>query len=115
MAVVEIWTYRAREPIDELDLTGFHVEAADGEVGKVTEASYELGASWLVVNTGPPVLGKKVLLPAGVIQRIDAEERKIYVDRTIDEIKAAPEHDPSGYRDQEQRLALGEYYGGLYE
>jgi hypothetical protein len=115
MAVVEIWTYRALENVEELDLTGFEVEAIDGPVGKVTEASYELGASWLVVNTGPPVLGKKVLLPAGIIERIDPEERKIFVDRTRDEIKAAPEHDPSGYRDQEHRLALADYYGGFYE
>jgi hypothetical protein len=115
MAVVEIWTYRTQEQAEDLDLSGFEVEAADGSVGKVTEASYELGASWLVVHTGPPVVGKKVLLPAGIIERIDSEERKIYVDRTHDEIKAAPEHDPSGYRDQEQRLALADYYAGFYE
>ena len=56
-----------------------------------------------------------MLLPAGIIERIDPEERKIFVDRTRDEIKAAPEHDPSGYRDQEYRLALADYYGGFYE
>lgn len=115
MAVVEIWTYRAHENVEDLDLTGFEVEAIDGPVGKVTEASYELGASWLVVNTGLPVLGKKVLLPAGIIERIDPEERKIFVDRTRDEIKAAPEHDPSGYRDQEHRLATADYYEGFYD
>jgi PRC-barrel domain protein len=110
MAVVEIWTYRAPEPIEDLDLTGFTVEATDGDVGKVTEASNELGASWLVVDTGPWILGKKVLLPAGVVSEIDADERKIYVDRPRDEIKAAPEHDPSGYRDQEYRLAIADHY-----
>ena len=110
MAVVEIWTYSTEAPIEELDLTGYTVEATDGEVGKVTEASNELGASWLVVDTGPLIFGRKVLLPAGVITQIDPEERKIYVDRTRDEIKAAPEHDPSGYRDQEYRLAIAEHY-----
>jgi hypothetical protein len=110
MAVVEIWTYQAAAPIDDVDLTGYTVEATDGEVGKVTEASNELGASWLVVDTGPWILGKKVLLPAGVISEVDPEERKIFVDRTRDEIKAAPEHDPSGYRDQEYRLAIAEHY-----
>ena len=110
MAVVEIWTYSAAEPIEDLDLTGFTVEATDGEVGQVTEASNELGASWLVVDTGPWILGKKVLLPAGVITEVDPAERKIHVDRTRDEIKAAPEHDPSGYRDQEYRLAIADHY-----
>ena len=115
MAVVEICTYRAPGEVEELDLTGFEVEAVDGPVGKVTEASYELGASWLVANTGAPIIGKKLLLPAGIIERIDPEERKIHVDRTREEIENAPEHDPSGYRDQELRLALADYYSGFYE
>ena len=114
MAVVEIWTYRAEQPVEDLDLKGYEVEATDGEVGKVTEASNELGASWLVVDTGSWIFGKKVLLPAGTIERVDPEERKIHVDRMRDEIKAAPEHDPSGYRDQEYRLALADYYSRFY-
>jgi len=115
MAVVEIWTYKTSEPIDEdLDLSGYKVEASDGEVGKVTEYSHELGSSWMVVDTGPWVLGKKVLLPAGTVTQVDPEQREIHVDRTREEIKAAPEHDPSGYRDQEYRLALAEYYAQFY-
>ena len=112
MSVVEIWTYGAVEPIEELDLKGFKVEAPDGEVGKVTQNSNELGASWLVVDTGPWLIGKKVLLPGGVISEIDAEEETIFVDRPREEIEAAPEHDPSGYRDQEYRLAIAEHYTG---
>jgi hypothetical protein len=111
---VEIWTYRETEAIEPLDLTGFEVEASDGKVGKVEEAAYELGSSWLVVDTGPWIIGKKVLLPAGTIEQVDPEERKLYVDRTREEIKAAPEHDPSGYADQEYRLALADYYANFY-
>jgi hypothetical protein len=114
MAVVEIWTYKANEPIEDLDLTHYSVEAADGTVGKVTEYSNELGSSWLVVDTGPWIVGKKVLLPAGTITEIDPDAQKIFVDRSRDEIKDSPEHDPSGYRDQEYRLALAEYYSGFY-
>jgi hypothetical protein len=114
MAVVEIWTYQAQQPIEDLDLEGYKVEATDGEVGKVTEASTELGSSWLVVDTGPWIIGKKVLLPARTIEQVDPDERRIRVDRTRDEIKAAPEHDPSGYRDQEYRLALADYYSDFY-
>jgi hypothetical protein len=36
------------------------------------------------------------------------------VDRTKEEIKQAPEYDPSGYADQEYRLQLAEYYGRFY-
>lgn len=111
---VELWTYREPDALEEVDVTGFEVEAADGEVGKVTEAAYELGSSWLVVDTGPWIFGRKVLLPAGTVESIDVEERKLYVDRTRDEIKEAPEHDPSGYADQEYRLALADYYARFY-
>jgi hypothetical protein len=34
-----------------------------------------------------------VLLPAGVVKRIDTLEHKVYVDRNKHQIKAAPEYD----------------------
>jgi len=110
----ELWTYREAEVLEEVDVTGFEVEATDGEVGTVVEAAYELGSSWLVVDTGPWIFGRKVLLPAGTVESVDTEARKLYVDRTRDEIKSAPEHDPSGYADQEYRLALADYYARFY-
>jgi hypothetical protein len=109
---IEIWTYR--ESVSDTDLSDFKVEAEDGEIGKVDDATYETGAGAIIVDTGPWILGKKVMLPAGTIERIDFDEQKIYVDRTKDEIKEAPEYDASGYADQEYRLRLGEYYSGLY-
>lgn len=110
----ELWTYRDAETLEEVDVTGFDVEATDGEVGTVEEAAYELGSSWLVVDTGPWIFGRKVLLPAGTVESVDVEARKLGVDRTREEIKAAPEHDPSGYADQEYRLALADYYARFY-
>lgn len=110
----ELWTYRDAAVLEEVDVTGFEVEATDGEVGTVVEAAYELGSSWLVVDTGPWIFGRKVLLPAGTVESVDTEARKLYVDRTRDEIKSAPEHDPSGYADQEYRLALADYYARFY-
>jgi hypothetical protein len=111
---VELWTYRELDAVEDLDLKGFEVEATDGKVGTIVDATYELGSSWLVVDTGPWILGKKVLLPAGVIASIDPEARAVQVDRTRDEIKDAPEHDPSGYAEQEYRLALADYYARFY-
>jgi hypothetical protein len=111
---VEMWTYREADSVEDVDLRGFELEATDGPVGKVEEATYELGSSWLVVDTGPWIFGRKVLLPAGTIASIDTDERKLYADRTRDEIKEAPEHDPSGYAEQEYRLALADYYARFY-
>jgi PRC-barrel domain protein len=111
---VEMWTYREADAVEDVDLTGFEVDATDGPVGKIEDAAYELGSSWLVVDTGPWIFGKKVLLPAGTVESIDPEARKVYVDRTREEIKSAPEHDPSGYAEQEYRLALADYYSRFY-
>lgn len=110
----ELWTYREAEVLEEVDVAGFEVEATDGVVGTVEEASYELGSSWLVVDTGPWIFGRKVLLPAGTVDSVDPDARKLHVDRTREEIKASPEHDPSGYADQEYRLALADYYARFY-
>jgi hypothetical protein len=114
IAVAEIWTFRAIPGVDleSVDLTGFKVEATDGSIGKADEATYETGSSYLVVDTGPWILGRKVMLPAGVIDRIDPDEQKVYVDLTKDEIKNSPEFDPDTQRDDsDYRGRLGEYYG----
>ncbi|MGW7111058.1 PRC-barrel domain-containing protein, partial [Streptomyces xanthophaeus] len=75
------------------DLTGYKVEATDGSIGKVDKHSDEVGSSYIVVDTGPWIFGKEVLLPAGTISRIDADDEKIFVERTKEQIKNAPEFD----------------------
>jgi hypothetical protein len=107
-----LWTYR--EPVQGLDLTGFEVEAIDGGIGKVDEASYEVGGSYIVVDTGPWIFGKKVMLPAWTVERIDLEDRKLYVDRTKEEIKNGPEFNRDLYREPTYRDELGAYYADYY-
>src|SRR5919202_1222978 len=114
MSSTELWTYHSgTTDASSMDLTGFKVEATDGSIGKVDEATYEAGASYLVVDTGPWILGKKVMLPAGVVDRVDADDEKVYVNRTKDEIKSAPEFDPDTYRDPDYRDRLSGYYGPM--
>jgi len=64
-----------------------------------------------VVDTGPWIFGKKVMLPAGVISRADHDEEKVFVNRTKDQIKDAPEFDESLTGDESYRTRLGSYYG----
>jgi hypothetical protein len=104
----DFWTYP--ESVGRLDMNGFDVEAVDGSIGKVDEATYEVGESYIVVDTGPWIFGKKVLLPAGIVDRVDRGDEKIYVDRTKDEIKNAPEFDEDAYRDEGYRATVGDYY-----
>jgi len=92
------------------DISGFKVEATDGSIGTVDEHTYDSGASYLVVDTGPWIFGKKVMLPAGVIREVDLNDEVIYVNRTKDEIKDSPEFDESTYRDESYRSDLGDYY-----
>ena len=99
MATVEMWTFTVQTP-PNLDLSGFKVEATDGDIGKVDEATNEVGSSFIIVDTGPWIFGKKVMLPAGVIRDIDPDTETIFVNHTKDEIKNAPEFDEERYRDQ---------------
>jgi hypothetical protein len=110
MTSMEMWTYRDTVTAPA-NLDGFEVEAIDGSIGKVDEATNEVGQSCVVVDTGPWIFGKKVLLPAGVIDRIDSAEEKVYVNRTQDEIKNAPEFDESRFDDSDFRSDVGTYYG----
>src|SRR4051812_30042624 len=109
MATLDMWTYReASTPT--VDLTGFKVEALDGSIGKVDKSTTEVGGSFVVVDTGPWIFGKKVMLPAGVIIDVELDTETVFVDRMKDEIKNAPEFDEKRYRDDTYRGELGGYY-----
>jgi hypothetical protein len=111
----DVWTYGDQstlgaDMVGDVDLTGFSVEALDGGIGKIDEASYDVGASYIVVDTGPWIFGKKVMLPAAIIKRVDVENETVFVDRTKEQIKDAPEFDEDRYRDDSYRDELGGYY-----
>jgi len=105
----DMWTFR--EGIATQNVTGFDIEARDGKIGKVDEATTEVGGSFLVVDTGPWIFGKKVMIPAGLVDRVDYDTETVFVDRTKDEIKDAPEFDESNFQDEKYRSQLGTYYG----
>jgi len=104
----DLWSYP--ESVGRLDLTGFEVQAADGSIGKVDESTNEAGESYLVVNTGVWVLGKKLILPAGLVEGVDRDQEKLYVAPTKDDIKDAPEFNDDASEDY--RTALSDYYLG---
>jgi hypothetical protein len=103
-----MWTYP--DAVGRIDMSGYDVEAADGEIGTVDEATLDAGASYLVVDTGPWIFGKKVVIPAGLVERVDRDDEKVYVGRTKDEIRNAPEFDRDRYREADYRAKLGAYY-----
>ena len=107
----KIWNYSRDYASEPMDLKGFKVEAIDGDIGRVDEATYDVGASFIVVDTGPWIFGRKVVLPAGAIQGLDLDDQKVVVGLTKDQIKGSPELDEvTDYRSDEYRSRLGSYY-----
>jgi hypothetical protein len=106
----DIWRYRTGLQVSN-DLTGFSVEALDGGIGKIDESSTETTGTHIVVDTGPWIFGKKVMLPGGIIERVDYDTETVFVNRTKDQIKNAPEFDESRYQSDDYRNELGGYYG----
>jgi hypothetical protein len=106
----DLFTFRD-ERLARTDVTGFEVEATDGDIGKIDKATNDVGNSFIIVDTGPWIFGRKVMLPASVIDEIDVDAQKVYVRRTKDEIKNAPEFDETRLTDDVYRTELAGYYG----
>ncbi|AYV26043.1 hypothetical protein EES41_04870 [Streptomyces sp. ADI95-16] len=107
-----MWSYKSTSGhLAGTDLRGYKVEAIDGGVGKVDKHSDEVGDAYVVVDTGIWIFGKEVLLPASTVIRIEPEEKQIYVDRTREQIKNAPEFQREKHlEDAVYREELGAYY-----
>ncbi|CAM5319144.1 hypothetical protein SAVIM338S_00732 [Streptomyces avidinii] len=108
-----VWAYRQTSGYRPgMDLTGYKVEATEGSIGKVDKHSAEIGSAYLVVDTGPWIFGKEVLLPVRAITRVDEEAGRIYIDLTKGEIEDAPEFDRAKHLGSaDYRSALSTYYG----
>jgi hypothetical protein len=109
----DLWTYQD-DLTDRDALEGLDVEATDGSIGSVDEATVDVGASYIVVDTGPWIFGKKVLIPASAITRIDIDNRKAYLRLTKDQIKDSPEFDADNYRSTTYREKVGTYYDPMF-
>ncbi|MCT9113887.1 PRC-barrel domain-containing protein [Streptomyces mirabilis] len=107
-----VWSYKSTSGhLAGGDLIGYKVEAIDGDIGKVDKHSDEVGDAYLVVDTGVWIFGKEVLLPASTVIQIDSEKKKIFVDRSKEHIKNAPEfHRDKHLGDAGYREELGTYY-----
>jgi len=105
-----MWDYRDDVNMTDAGMVGYDVEATDGSIGKVDEASNDAGSQYLVVDTGFWIFGKKRLIPAGAIVAIDHESEKVAVEMTKDQIKDAPDFDEALSLDDSNRDPYDEYY-----
>jgi hypothetical protein len=113
-AMADLWSYRDTARSEPTDLVGFQVVATDGAIGNIDAATYDVGGSYIVVDTGVWIFGKKRMLPAGVIDRIDYDDRKVDVNLTKDEIRQAPDYDAEREREEAYRQDVGTYYGPYF-
>jgi hypothetical protein len=76
-------------------LQGFHLLAADGTIGHVDDflISPDWTIRYLVVDTSNWVGGRSVLVAPSAVERIDAENKKITVKLTRDQIANSPSVD----------------------
>ncbi|MGW7317209.1 PRC-barrel domain-containing protein [Streptomyces sp. NPDC054865] len=111
--IENMWRYNPESHYNPgTNLVGFKVEASDGHIGKVDEATEDVDSSYIVVDTGPWIFGKEVLLPAGTVVRVDMKEEKVLVNLTKEQIKDSPEYDKDKHRgDAAYRDEVGRYYG----
>src|SRR4051812_34109846 len=94
------------------DLSGMSVEATDGRLGKVVDVVETGAGTFLVVDTGPWILGRQLTLPAGIVTAIDRDGENVVIDRSKDELKNAPDVDLEAPGDGSARAAIIEYFGG---
>lgn len=97
----DLWDFPGEETLGVdmvrgVTLFAFQVETQDGRpIGRVDEARYDVGRSFIVVNTAHTLGRQRAVLPAGIIAHVDFHARTILLDRRRDEIAAAPALDGS--------------------
>jgi hypothetical protein len=76
-------------------LKGFHLHAADGEIGHVDDLLVDPSwkVTYLVVDTSNWIGGKSVIISPSEIQNVDAEGKEIRVKLTRDQISRSPSVD----------------------
>ncbi len=96
------------------EVTGYHIQATDGEIGHVEEFILDDQAwtlRYLVVDTRNWLPGRKVLVAPAWVTSVNWANRNVGVDLTTGAIKNSPEYDPSAPVNREYEVRLYDFYG----
>jgi hypothetical protein len=109
-------TERPRDPNlrSAKEVSGYKIEANDGSIGHMDHFIFD-DETWevryLVVKTRDFLPGKSVLISPEWVGDIDWSEGRVYIDLTREQIKAAPEYDPTAPVNRAYEERLYDYYG----
>ncbi len=106
----DVWRLRADvTPLDD-EMIGYDVEGSDGKIGQVEHVSFE--RTCVVVSTSR-LFGKKFVIPASTVERVDEESRTIFVDLSKDEVENSPQYDESIGFDDACEETTSAYYADV--
>jgi Protein of unknown function (DUF2795) len=115
MAMTEVWKFRD-EALARIDLRGFDVRARDGAIGEVVQALEGSAGGYLVVDPGVATpLGRQLLVPAGLVEKVDVDNKRVVVRADRKQIEDAPEFDPAKPLEGSPRSVFGNYFHSLME
>lgn len=95
------------------ELYGYDILALDGEIGKVHDFYFddeEWVLRYLVVNTGPWILGRKVLISPLALGQPDWVRAQFPVNLTREQVKDSPDILTDQPVSRQQQIALHEYF-----
>jgi len=109
VASEQIW--RATGQPGSLDgIVSYSLRAPDGAIGSVIAVSGEVGRGYLIATGGAWNEGRTFMLPPGVVDHIDRDERVVHVSCSREQVRAAPLFENDRYQDAAYRLELGGHY-----
>lgn len=94
------------------DIIGFDIDATDGSIGHVDDMLFddEWQVRYFVVQTGPWLFGRHVLIAAAQVDEPIWESRSVPVELTKEQVRESPDIDISQPITRAHETALHEYY-----
>ena len=109
----ELWSFRD-QAVARVDLTGFELHARDGALGTVVQSFKGRGGGYLAIDPGVAMpLGRQVLVPVGLIEKVDVDGRRVSVKAKREQIKNAPAYERARPLDERSRSRMNKYYRPL--
>jgi hypothetical protein len=96
------------------EVTRYHIEAMDGEIGHVEDFILDDEAwtlRYMIVDTRNWLPGRKVLVTPVWIESVEWTKEKVVVNLDRDHVQRSPEYDPNVPVNREYEERLYDFYG----